>query len=398
MCGSFSSARVTKNRSCPGCGAGGQTIVYEVDGVPFDSCRLMHSRREAEEFPRGSIRLGLCPNCGLLSNTAFDPNAQDYSASFGEVQSCSPHFQSFASRLASRLIEKYDLRGENILEIGCGNGHFLRLICELGGNRGIGIDPNVVDEGTIEGVRFIKDYYCERYADLPANLVICRHTLEHIQPVAEFLGLLRRCLDRSPETIVFFEVPDTMRILRDVAFWDIYYEHCSYFTRGSLARVLQVAGFEVLAIQQDFGDQYLLFEARASDDPSSPYLGSEETPEEIGQALVSFRSELERAKARWKNLIKSAIDQRQRIVLWGSGSKASTFSIMLGLAGTIHRVVNINPAQQEKYVVGTGQRVVSPQSLEQDNPDLVICLNPVYKAEVAQMLENIRVRAQVLTV
>ena len=29
---------------------------------------------------------------------------------------------------------------------------------------------------------------------------------------------------------MFFQVPDMSRVLRDLAFWDIYYEHCSYFT------------------------------------------------------------------------------------------------------------------------------------------------------------------------
>ena len=46
-------------------------------------------------------------------------------------------------------------------------------------------------------------------------------------------------------TLVFFEVPDTMRILREGAFWDIYYEHCSYFTPGSLARRFRRTGFDI---------------------------------------------------------------------------------------------------------------------------------------------------------
>ena len=39
--------------------------------------------------------------------------------------------------------------------------------------------------------------------------------------------------------MLFVEVPDTMRILVEGAFWDVYYEHCSYFTLGSLGRLLQ---------------------------------------------------------------------------------------------------------------------------------------------------------------
>src|SRR5690606_5558175 len=62
--------------------------------------------------------------------------------------------------------------------------------------------------------------------------------------------------------LVLFEVPDVGRILRERAFWDIYYEHCSYFTAGSLAGLFRRVGFEVLDVEHAFGGQYLLLLAR----------------------------------------------------------------------------------------------------------------------------------------
>jgi len=40
------------------------------------------------------------------------------------------------------------------------------------------------------------------------------------------------------DALVLFEIPDVRRVLEEGAFWDIYYEHCSYFTLGSLACAL----------------------------------------------------------------------------------------------------------------------------------------------------------------
>ena len=65
---------------------------------------------------------------------------------------------------------------------------------------------------------------------------------------------------------MFFEVPDTDRVLGEGAFWDIYYEHCSYFTPGSMARAFRAAGFAITRLERDYGDQYLLLEA----DPAEP--------------------------------------------------------------------------------------------------------------------------------
>ena len=69
-------------------------------------------------------------------------------------------------------------------------------------------------------------------------------------------------LFRSRPVTLFFELPDTERVLDECAFWDIYYEHCSYFTPGSLERLFRRSGFEVTRQWKAFDDQYLMLEAR----------------------------------------------------------------------------------------------------------------------------------------
>jgi hypothetical protein len=118
-------------------------IFYELERVPVHSVLLLPTREEAITYPRGDIRLGFCRACGFISNTAFDPSLHEYSERYEETQGYSPTFNAFARRLAEHLIERYDLHGKDIIEIGCGKGEFITLLCDLGGNRGIGIDPGV---------------------------------------------------------------------------------------------------------------------------------------------------------------------------------------------------------------------------------------------------------------
>ncbi|NJM57780.1 MAG: hypothetical protein HC857_10560 [Synechococcales cyanobacterium RU_4_20] len=42
--------------------------------------------------------------------------------------------------------------------------------------------------------------------------------------------------------MVYFEVPDAERIFAERAFWDVYYEHCSYFSPPSLTALCGAAG------------------------------------------------------------------------------------------------------------------------------------------------------------
>ena len=202
-----------------------------IHGVPVHSCMLLPTRAEALAFPTGNLALGFCSNCGFISNLLFDSRLQNYAPGYEEQQSFSERFNEFARALATRLLDRCNLRGKKLVEIGCGKGDFLVLMCELGQCHGIGIDPSFVPErmerAAEDRVRFIQDFYSERYADITGDMILCRHTLEHIDTTAEFIRRLRHTVGDRHETIVFFEVPDVGRVLREQAFWDIYYEHCS---------------------------------------------------------------------------------------------------------------------------------------------------------------------------
>ena len=247
---------------CPSCGAAGMSVFYKLKGVPVHSVRLLLTREEALNYPQGELALGFCPTCGFIANVAFDPSVHDYSSLYEATQSFSPTFNAFAQRLAERLIDEYDLHGREIIEIGCGQGEFLALLCELGGNRGVGFDPAYVegwvDSSTGDQITFVKDFYSEKYSHVHGDFVCCKMTLEHIQDTAIFVRTVRRSLGDRGDTIVFFQVPDVTRILRDVAFWDIYYEHCSYFSPGSLARLFRTCGFDVIRLATEYDGQYIM--------------------------------------------------------------------------------------------------------------------------------------------
>ena len=62
--------------------------------------------------------------------------------------------------------------------------------------------------------------------------------MEHIPDIGRFLATLRATIGDRPEAVTFGMVPEMIRILEERAFWDIYYEHCTCFTPGSLAQGL----------------------------------------------------------------------------------------------------------------------------------------------------------------
>jgi 2-polyprenyl-3-methyl-5-hydroxy-6-metoxy-1,4-benzoquinol methylase len=389
--------------ACPACGEHGAEAFCAVERVPVHSVLLLETREEALEYPKGDIRLAWCPACGFIWNHAFDARVHEYSARYEETQGFSPTFNAFHKALAERLIERYDLRGKEIVEIGCGKGEFITLISELGQNRGIGIDPAYVEERSLAGrserVRFITDFYSEAYAHLTGDFVICKMTLEHIPDVASFVGTVRRTVDARPDTTVFFQIPNMVRILDDVGFWDVYYEHCSYFTPGSLARLFRRCGFDVVDLWLEYDDQYLMIEARPGDGAGGrrfPEL--EEDGDRVAAGVRRYRDALPATLARWRADLRALHAEGKRTVLWGSGSKGVAFLTTMQIWDEIEYTVDINPHKHGMYMAGTGQRIVSPAFLREYRPDVVVIMNPVYRPEIARELERLGVSAEVRTV
>jgi len=72
----------------------------------------------------------------------------------------------------------------------------------------------------------IKDYFSDKYSHLNGEVIVLRHTLEHIESPLNFIHNIAKSVDYKG--IIFIEVPSFEWILQKKAFWDIFYEHCNY--------------------------------------------------------------------------------------------------------------------------------------------------------------------------
>jgi len=249
--------------ACPVCGSSRTLEMLRIEGMPLH-CNLLWSTREgALTCPKGEIHLTACSGCAHVFNPAFDPARMEYTERYENSLFFSPQFQSYAQGLAQSLIERHSLRSKDIIEIGCGKGDFLKLLCRLGQNRGVGFDPSYDPELETElpEFRVVRDFYGERYEGYAADFICCRHVLEHVPDPAAFVATLRRAIGGSRGTTVFFEVPNGLYSFRDLGIWDIIYEHFSYFTEKSLTTLFHNAGFRVLGTGVEYDNQFLWIEA-----------------------------------------------------------------------------------------------------------------------------------------
>ena len=381
---------------CPCCGGTALRSFYRSPAIPVHSCLMLDDAAAAAAFARDDLELGVCGGCGFIMNRAFDPKWSAYAPEYEDQQSFSPTFNSFAGRLARNLVARYGLHGKRIVEVGCSKGDFLALLCEAGENTGVGIDPSAVP-GRVESpamsrIRFVNAYYGPEHVDLPADFICCRHTLEHIQPVRAFMTLLADALARNPGAALMIEIPDAGRVLRERAFEDIYYEHCSYFTPGSLAALVRRVGLAVYDLRLEYDGQYLVVEC-GSDQTRDRRFPIEDTVDDILALVAEFEARVDQAKRRWRDIAGGA---GERVAVWGSGSKCVAFLTTLDLEGGVASVVDINPNRHGKHIPGIGIAIDPPARLVDLQPDTVIVMNRIYRDEIVAELDRLKVGSKVL--
>ena len=384
--------------NCPVCDAAHVTVLVDIQQVPIHCNLIWQTREEAQQAPRGDIRLGFCQECSHIFNLAFKPELMEYNQAYENSLHFSPRFQSYAESLARHLIDRYQLYDKDIIELGCGQGDFLRLLCEFGNNRGVGFDPSYMPEQNSEAatqqITFIQDFYSERYTNYKADLMCCRHVLEHIQHPRDFLSNVRRSIGDRPGTVVFFEVPNVLFTLRDLGIWDLIYEHCSYFSPGSLAQLFRSSGFEVQDLSQTYAGQFLCIEARPGEGSIDVKALRSDDFTTIAADVTAFAGKYRSKVESWGQNLAHMTQTGRRVVIWGSGSKGVTFLNVLKTQDQIEYVVDINPRKQGMYVAGTGQQIVSPEFLRTYRPDMILIMNSIYQDEIQRMAEGLGLAAE----
>jgi hypothetical protein len=363
-------------------------------GIPLSSLILMDSPDQAKTFPRGDLELVVCESCGFVFNRLFRPEAVDYTMPYEESQAYSPRFQEFENELVDHLVANYDLYGKEILEIGCGKASFLEKLCRRAGARGIGIDP-AFEPGRVAAdvdLKGLKEFYDSEHTHLTGDLICSRHTLEHIQPVGEFMELIRQSAQLCPDSVIFFEIPDAERIFDEGAFWDVYYEHCSYFTLPSLGTLFKRKGFQVLRLRRGYDDQYLLIDAVLGEPDAT--VNEAEVAEVVAKA-ESFGAAAAHEIEAWRELVGGAHVEGKSVALWGASSKAVGFLSALANDAAVDVAVDINPFKQEKFLPGSGLSVIGPAELTDHKPELIVVMNPIYVPEIGKMLDDLGLNPEV---
>ena len=375
--------------NCPICRDDRVQRFLDRRGVPVHQNMLCDTLESAVTVPRGDLRMEVCPQCGFIFNSSFDEGVTLYGPSYDNNQTYSPSFARYISGLVEDLIDRGGVRGCRIIEVGCGKGFFIRQLVEnCEDNTGIGFDPSYVGESSVLDGRlsFERGFYDESQIGTPADVVICRHVIEHVRNPLRLLKQVRVALASSPDARVLFETPCVDWILDITAFWDFFYEHCSLFNRASMTTAFELSGYDVVSLRHTFGGQYMWLEAKPSNRKESQNVPFE--PGDVAERAIAF-GERERAIAgQWLERVDR--ETHGPMAVWGAGAKGVTFLNLIDPnRKNVSFVVDLNPHKQGHFVPGTGHRIVRPEEVVQEGIERILVMNPNYLGEIKETVNQL---------
>jgi 2-polyprenyl-3-methyl-5-hydroxy-6-metoxy-1,4-benzoquinol methylase len=381
--------------ACPACAAPAPEAFIRLTGLPVHGTAVFATAAEARAVTTGDQELALCGSCGVVFNRAFDLSKLDYTGAHEESQHLSPRFAAYAAELSEEWLHRYGLRDTHVVEVGCGAGDFAAELLRAGVGTVTGIDPHFdsdrIPSDLAQRLRAVPAFFSPSMVEPGTAAVVCRHTLEHIPELAVFGTDILDGMRTAGVPVFLAEVPDLGRILTDGAFWDLQYEHCSYFTPATLAKYLGSLGFEVLRVRTTYTDQYVVAEAAPAHRPDpaeDPGLGAE--LDRLRLLCEGFATHTLGRIAYWGSWLDDRSAAGEPVVVWGGGAKGLTFLNMLAEhAGTVSAVVDINPGLQHHYIGGLGLPIVAPQDLVSTPPRTVLLMNPIYQQEVRAQLDDL---------
>lgn len=297
-------------------------------------------------------KLGVCPSCGIAQKHVDDQWRADteqiyrdytiYELADGAEQVV---FVNGVSIPRSTRIVEYVLNHVNLppegraLDIGCGNGAFLRALNKARGSwRLTGSELSTKNQAAVEAIPGVEAFHAGPLQTLKGgfHLISLIHVLEHLPNPIAFLVEVRKLL--QPRGLLVIEVPNWNENPFDLLIAD----HSTHFDADGLTAVVRAAGFELIASSSEWIRKELTLLAIPG---SSQPLAS---PKKNGDASQRLEKPVQ-----WLHSLAAsarAAARTQRLGIFGSANAATWLAHELG--DQVAFFVDEDTLRQGKHYLG----------------------------------------------
>ncbi len=356
--------------------------------------------KEEKTYP---LKADVCDKCWLVQVDHTKAPAEIFNGSYPYFSSSSQTWNEHCKRYADKMADKLSLNEKSkVIEVASNDGCLLIEFAKKG-IPVLGIDPATLQSKIAEekGIETINDFFsCKLGIELKrkgitADLMIANNVLAHVPDINDFLEGFKRSLKENG--VITFEFPHLMNLIRDNQFDTIYQEHYSYFSFGTVKKILNAHDFEVFDVEElpIHGGSLRVYAQKQDSARRRPVekrvkelLGREE--KEGMQNLDYYKGFQTRVNTVKNDLIRLLIDYSEKgkhFVGYGAAAKGNTLLNYAGIKpDLLSYVADTTPAKQGMFLPGSHIPIVHPDTISKTKPDAILILPWNFKDECMRNL------------
>ena len=351
-------------KRCIACGAPlWETPLLTLDNMPA-SAQHMPDKDHVDEDQGLTLDLCQCMGCGLVQ---FDCEPVDYYRDVIRAGGYSTTMAELRRKQYRHLIETYHLEGKRFIEVGCGQGEFLKVLEEFPvEGHGIEHDPALVKLARAQGLAVEQGFTEHADTVIPGgfyDVFLSFNFLEH-QP--DPAGMLR-CIYNNLEDdgMGLLTVPSFEYIMDHSSYYELIRDHIAYYTFDTLTSLLERTGF---VINRD----------------TLAVIVRKRPQMETGNLLdcyVNLRREMD-------TYMKYLDAWKKKAAIWGASHQGFTLAATTSLGKKAEYIIDSAPFKQGKFAPASHLPIVAPSYFEEHPVDAVIITAPGYTDEIAALIRE----------
>lgn len=353
------------NTCCRLCGAGLSGEKSQKICTP--SGTQFFSKDKAAERKVVEIELVSCDACGLIQ-TRNDPIIyKDNSSASSFV---SDQLRDHRKNQAIKLFSFQECSSPSVLEVGCGDGSFLKSITQISGPI-LGVEPaeKTADIARKQGINVVSLLVVEdtKIDKQDFDCFFLFHVLEHVPNILPFLRGIRNNLREGAVGCV--EIPCTEAAFEAERYGDYMPDHMSYFTAQTLRKALEISGFEVLEMERNWQGEHLVAYVKKTSQSINVKV--------IGEFIEKTRSTM--------NSLERRLVHGKKIAFWGASHHLMPILTNHGDL-TNFTIFDSSAEKIDRYVPGASIRIASPAEINSTEIQFVIVSAPRFSSEIEALL------------
>lgn len=357
-------------KRCIACGAPlWETPLLTLDNMPASAQHMPDAQGVKQD--RGlTLDLCQCMGCGLVQ---FDCEPVDYYRDVIRAGGFSKTMVELRRYQYKHLIDSYHLEGKKFIEVGCGQGEFLKVLSEFPVEvHGIEHDPHLVELARAQGLD-VTEGFTEtedtRFAGGLYDVFLSFNFLEHQPDPGTMLQAIYRNLEDDAMGLI--TVPSFEYIMDHNSYYELIRDHLAYYTFETLTPLLERNGFQVEECEVINRDTLSVIVRKR------PQMDTEN----LLECYVNLKREME-------TYMKYLDAWDKKVAVWGASHQGFTLAATTKLGEKARYIIDSAPFKQGKFAPASHLPIVGPDHFHEHPVDAIIITAPGYTDEIAASIRQ----------